>query len=184
MKKRYTNWSPQHSKINSVALAQKWWKKQKRKKFKKVKIHHQEIAKKNICTRKKVKCIKKITTITTTTKSIKKFSCTHNTSTRFSLFFWPPPPDPKYKQCDPALMQLRNYSVFYFSLFWTPYFSITEMWSLIRIKKTRENKTLTEMNIKSCVFLYEVFIKFFPNVSNLLDYACRAAQNSNFFFFK
>ena len=51
-------------------------------------------------------------------------------------------------------------------------------------KKTRENKTLTEMNIKSCVFLYEVFIKFFPNVSNLLDYACRAAQNSNFFFFK
>ena len=46
-KKRNTNWSPQHSKINSVALAQKWWmEKQKRKKFKKVKIHHQEIAKK------------------------------------------------------------------------------------------------------------------------------------------
>ena len=31
-------------------------------------------------------------------------------------------------------------------------------------KKTRENKTLTEMNIKSCVFLYRL-----PNVSNLLE---------------
>merc|ERR1712008_569936 len=52
---------------------------------------HQQIAK-NICTRKKVKCIKKITTITTTTKSIKKFSCTHNTSTFFSFFLTPLPP--------------------------------------------------------------------------------------------
>jgi len=57
----------------------------------KTKIHHQQIAK-NICTRKKVKCIKKITTITTTTKSIKKFSCTHNTSTFFSFFLTPLPP--------------------------------------------------------------------------------------------
>merc|ERR550534_3608208 len=40
-------------------ISTKMMEKQKRKKFKKVKIHHQEIAKKNICTRKKVKCIKK-----------------------------------------------------------------------------------------------------------------------------
>jgi len=35
LKKRYTNWSPQqHSKINSVALAQKWWKNKKERNLK------------------------------------------------------------------------------------------------------------------------------------------------------
>jgi len=52
----------------------------------KTEIHHQQIAK-NICTRKKVKCIKKNYNNNYYDKVHKKFSCTHNTSTRFSLFF-------------------------------------------------------------------------------------------------
>jgi len=70
-------------------ISTKMMEKQKERNLK-TKIHHQQIAK-NICTRKKVKCIKKITTITTTTKSIKN-SPVHTTPPHVFLFFSDPLP--------------------------------------------------------------------------------------------